>query len=104
MQPYVKLYIKYLPYNSTNDGEEVLAIPYFECMVSSGCPKPCVFITAVYRITGNFRGSEYSWLSNISQFVVYMFVVQCSTTKTTNVFPRKLPAMQYDVLGVERVY
>ncbi len=28
-----------------------------------------------YRIAGDYRGSKYSWFSNISQFVVYIFVV-----------------------------
>ncbi len=86
-----------------------------------------------YRIAGNFRGSKYSWFSNISQFVVYIFmvaactagkgigkvasfvgktsfvgkrfVVQCSTTKTTNILPHeKLHAIRgncLENLGIE---
>ncbi len=67
---------------------------------------------AFNTVAGNFRGSKYLWFSNIniSQFVVYIFVVsactagkgskvtsfvgkifvvECSTTKTTNILPHE---------------
>ena len=43
---------------------------------SDPLPRPNVYM---YRIAGNFRGSKYSWFSNISQFVVYIFVVAACT-------------------------
>ncbi len=55
------------------------------------------------RIAGNFWGSKYSWFSNISQFVVFIFVVAACTAGKV-VFnhenheyfaPRRLPAIRY---------
>ncbi len=64
----------------------------------------------IYRIAGNFRGTKYSWFSNIetliswvifswlelalqvkvgkvASFVGKIFVVRPPTTKTTNILP-----------------
>ncbi len=36
-------------------------------------------LTHINLIASNFRGSKYSWFSNISRFVVYIFVVAACT-------------------------
>ncbi len=51
--------------------------------------------TTVYIIiAGNFRGSKYSWFSNISQFVVYIFVVAACTAGKVASFVGKIFVVQ----------
>ena len=74
-------------------------------------------IIPIYRsIAGNFRGSKYSWFSNISEFVVNIFVVAAFTAgkgmiqRRLNVrgpvlnheyfAPSKVPATMHTVHGL----